>query len=643
MSGIVGLWNLDGAPADKGILSAMNQTLRHRGPDGEGYRLASPVGFAAQHMWVTPEEIGEVQPLVNRGGGVMLVFDGRLDCRPELLNALRLPPAASDAACALAAYEEWDEDFATHLNGDFALAIFDEPRNRLLLARDSIGIRPLYYFRSERLFAFASEIKALIAHADVPIRPEDDGIADLMMLGCRPLDRQEVTCFAGVAALVPAHVAVVAPERTLIRRYWDFDTGRAVKFASFDEYVEAFRERFSAAVSRRLRSAHPVTVSISGGLDSSSVFCQGQALLRSGQAGCAELAGISYTGADGGDADERKYLRAVEVRCGVAIEQFPIEPNVGLPRSIRDQVHAIEVPFLDYMWGLTSELHRRTAGRGSRVLLSGIWGDQVLFSQAYLADLVWRFAWGEIGRHTREWARYVGAAEARVLKWRIAADVVRHFVPTPLVGPLKRARLVVFGRKRKKRWFSDAFLQRALRFEAQPATIGNGFHSAHARSIYLEARSKYHVQCMEWNNKAAALHGLDVAFPFLDRDLLAFLLAAPGEIQNRNGVPRALLREAMRGVLPELVRARMGKADFTAVANRSVARGASMLTGALSSDSLAVRFGYLDPQRLESEVAQLFEYLEGPDCLNSWDLADLLGLELWLQVFCPSISRERHT
>lgn len=638
MSGIAGLWNLDGAPVDNAVLSAMSRTLRHRGPDGENSRVAGALGLAVQHMWVTTEETGELQPLVSPRTGAMIALDGRMDNRDELLNALRLSAQTTDAALALAAYDEWGDEFAARLNGDFALAIFDHAKRRLLLARDVIGIRPLYYYRSDRLFVFASEIKAVIAHPDVPVQPEEDGIADLMMLGTRPLDRQDVTCFAGISALVPAHIAVVAPERTIVRRYWDFDTGRALHL-SFDDLIEAFRERFSTAVRRRLRSARPVSVSISGGLDSSSIFCQAHALIRAHQTACPAVTGISYTGSEGSAADERQFVTAVERHCGVTIDQFPIETNPGVSASARDQVHAIEVPYLDTMWGLACELHRRVTARGSRVLLLGLWGDQVLFSPAYLADLAWRLDWTEIQRHTREYVRYFGRDEARVMTRRIAHDLVRQFVPQPLVGPLKRARLAVFGRRRQKPWFSDAFLERALRFEGQPATIGSGFHSAHARAIYLEVRSKYHVQCMAWNNKSAALHGIEVALPYLDRDLLELLMAVPGQIQSRGGVPRAQLREAMRGVLPELVRTRTGKGDFTAVANSAVARSAPVLTAGLTSDSLAVRYGYLDAARLDAEVARLTEYLEGPNCVKSWDIADLLGLDLWFQVFCPSESR----
>jgi asparagine synthase (glutamine-hydrolysing) len=517
MSGIVGVWNLNGRPLDAAVLARMSASLRHRGPDGEGRQVTGSTGFAHQHLRVTPEEIGERQPLVGRTG-IIVAMDGRLDNRDELLPALERPQTASDAACVLAAYEVWGEAFAGHLNGDFAVAVFDESKQQLLLARDSIGIRPLYYYRDERLFAFASEIKALFAHPDVPVRPDEEGLADYLLLGARPLDRQDVTCFAGIAAVVPSHLAIVTPQKVVTRRYWDFDPGRRIRLGSFDAYAEAFRERFAEAVRRRARSEGPVAVSVSGGLDSSSVFCQAETLRRAGAVSCPAIAGISYTGAEGSDADERRYLSEIERDYGIEIERYPIEPLIGLVEGADEQIRAIEAPFLDYMWGVTRELHRRAATRGSRILLSGHWGDQVLFSSAYLVDLFRRLAWVEIRHHTREYAHWFGASEARVLVKRFMVDAVRHHAPASLLPPLKWIRRRLLGVERPKQWFSDAFLHRALRFADRPATIGEGFHSAQARSIYLEARSKYHVHCMEWNKidlprspieVPRALHGME--------------------------------------------------------------------------------------------------------------------------------------
>ena len=169
--------------------------------------------------------------------------------------------------------------------------------------------------------------------------------------------------------------------------------------------MEAFQERFAEAVRRRVRSARPVAVSVSGGLDSSSIFCQAQTLRRAGSADRPELIGISFTGAEGSDADETRYLVEIEREYGIEIERFPIEPVTGLAPTVAEQVQTIEAPFLDHLWEVTSALNRRASARGSRVLLSGHWGDQVYSGCK-------RVRMGDLADFDPERSRYENCVEA---------------------------------------------------------------------------------------------------------------------------------------------------------------------------------------------------------------------------------------
>jgi asparagine synthase (glutamine-hydrolysing) len=257
----------------------------------------------------------------------------------------------------------------------------------------------------------------------------------------------------------------------------------------------------------------------------------------------------------------------------------------------------------------------------------------MLFSTAYLIDLLRRGKLPSIWRHTKAYARYFGDEDTSRQRRLLFFNACRELVPRSLATPLKWLRLRLFERREPKGWFAPAFLKGALKHRFRLATFERPFHSAHARAVYIEARSKYHVQCMEWNNKASALDGLDVAFPFLDRDLIAFLMAIPGEVHARDGVARVLLREAMRGVLPEPIRARTWKSDFTAFVNMGLSQDAEVILRTLNAQCLGVRFGYLDAGRLAPELARLAAGLDSPDCVNSWDLADTYSLEMWLRVF----------
>ena len=180
MSQVAGIWNLDGRPVDTTLLARLGASLGHPGDDEEGCWIHGPVGLACRIRCITAEAATEHQPLVHTSGTVV-VFDGRLDNREELLAAVEPAPgiaaSAPDSLLVLAAYATFGDRFPERLLGDFALALFDPARQQLLLARDAAGLRPLYFWRSPRTFLFASRIKTLLSHPDVVVRPNDRTVA----------------------------------------------------------------------------------------------------------------------------------------------------------------------------------------------------------------------------------------------------------------------------------------------------------------------------------------------------------------------------------------------------------------------------------------------------------------------------------
>lgn len=628
MSGILGLWNLDGRPVSRALLADLSGTLAHRGADGDGLWVEGPVGLACRLFRVTPESAREAQPLVGPSGAV-LVFDGRLDNREELLAALPPPPdtgaGSPDPALVLAAYEAFGDAFPERLAGDFALALFDQRRRRLLLARDAIGIRPLYYTRLPGAFLFASEVKALLAHPEVSARPDDDLLASFLLDGA--WDGQGMTFFRGVSSLLPAHLAILTPQGFGTRRYWDFDPSRQTRLRSFPEHAEAFRHHFGLAVRRRLRSTFPVAVSVSGGLDSSAIFCLAETLRRCNLARHPPILGVSYISPEGSPSDETAFLLEIERQYEVAIERVPIGP-MGPMNGSREAMWHIEAPFLDAMWNTTRTFLETAHQLGARVVLTGHWGDQILFDQAYLIDLLHRLAWSETWAHLKEFGRWWTDADPRHFRRRFLLDLVRYHVPHALLPYLRRLRA-----KGHPPWYAEAFRRRARRSLPRETLTMGRFPTAHARSLYEEIRSSHHVQCMEWNNKVAAMHGLEMAFPFLDRDLLSFLMGIPGEMQTWKGVPKAILRAAMRGVLPDAIAGRTWKADFSHLVNDGMKRDFPQLVHCLQSDGMAISLGYVNGDVMRKELARLRDRIQGHTCEVAWGLTDLLGLELWLQAF----------
>lgn len=637
MSGILGLWNLDGRPVDPALLARMSMTLAHRGPDGEGMHIQSSVGMACQHLQVTPESVGEIQPLF-RPNQEMLVFDGRIDNREELLHSLELGAVearrVSDAALVLAAYRLYGEGLPGKLNGDFALAIHDPARQVLLLARDAIGVRPLYYYRGNGFFLFASEIKALLAHPCVSTRPHDRALASLLLaINTAYGNREGITFFEDVFSVAPAHQVVVTPDRLEIRQYWDFDPGCRVRLHSSQDYAEAFRQQFELAVRRRIRSAFPVAVSVSGGLDSSSIFCQAETLRRANQNFLPAILGFSWVYRDGSPADEKEYLLPMEQQYEMEIQKIPMLAR-GFFDVSRTSIWHIEAPFLDTFQSETLTFNNIVRKAGAKTLLNGYWGDQLLFDTAYLIDLFRAFQWQKVFHHLDGYTRCTEGFTPSFWRRAMVRDLVRYHMPDAGLLLLRGLRRRFSKAAIEQSWYTKRVLDLAHTPESQRILSASGPGSAHFKSFYETTKANFYVLCMEQYNKTAASSGLEMAFPFLDRDLISFLMSIPGEMVVADGCPKALLRRSMQGIVPQTILDRRGKADFTEIANESMERELVHFTEIFQPDALAIRNGYARGDLVSTELVELKEQVRtSRNALLSWRLESLLALEIWLKVF----------
>jgi asparagine synthetase B (glutamine-hydrolysing) len=254
----------------------MLSMLSHRGPDGNGVWLekSAGVGLGQCLRVTTPEALHERQPLVSREGRIALVADARVDNRTDLIQALDLrgdPDKIPDSALILAAYERWGEDCADRIVGDFAFAIWDGNERKWFCARDPFGCRSVHYtHRPGQLFACATEIKALLAVAEIPRELEEMRVG-LFLTGT--FDDQAITFYKGIFRLPAGHCMVVDESGLRVRRYFELDPKRDIRFRTDDAYAEAFLEIFTEAVRCRLRATAPVLSTLSGGLDSTSIAC----------------------------------------------------------------------------------------------------------------------------------------------------------------------------------------------------------------------------------------------------------------------------------------------------------------------------------------------------------------------------------
>jgi asparagine synthetase B (glutamine-hydrolysing) len=267
---------------------------------------------------------------------------------------------------------------------------------------------------------------------------------------------------------------------------------------------------------------------------------------------------------------------------------------------------------------------------GARRVLSGSFGDQMLADTSYLFDLVGRFRWVKAVRISAVLAERMGC-DARLLRRKLWTDLLRTFVPEALL-PAWRSMRFRRDTNRYPIWYSGAFRRRALaRAQSQSRLTRHGA-SRHSLACYHHAQA--HLNLIEEQNKAAALFGLELAYPFMDRDLIAFLMAIPGEVVNWQGVPKGLYRAAMQGILPEVIRLRGSKADFTYFVNEASADSCAEMAGYLDADCLAARRGYVDLEVARRELDRARPLLlQGYDGDPTRRMTRLIGLEMWLRVF----------
>jgi asparagine synthase (glutamine-hydrolysing) len=486
--------------------------------------------------------------------------------------------------------------------------------------------RPLYYCPVAGAVLFASEIKCLLAHPSVVAAPDEDALADLLLDSWCDEHR---TCFKGIYSVSPGQSVIVRPDRIDRRTDWTFDPSAQIRHRTFADYREHFRTLFEQSVRRRLRSADGVAVSVSGGLDSSSILCQAAALRRR-DTPSVRLHGISMTFAAGTPADEQHFLPDIEQMYDLRITRVPVRRYSYIDRvdvAVRD----LDTPGA----GEDTQIQTLRIARasGCNVMLSGFFGDQMLSDRGYFIDLARRGRWMKLRHDLREFAAWNAEVDPRIFRQDFWCSLVRALPPRWAFQIAKRALRSSKAKVRYPPWFAPGFRQRAIASASKRFRAPRRFASAHTRNCFRHATAGHYLNIVRREQVAAAVHGVEVRYPYRDRDLVAFLMAIPGEIVNWQGVPKGLLRHALTGVLPDSIRDRRWKADFTLLENDAVREDAPKVLRMLHRDCLAVRKGFIDAGALNRLEAACANLTSDESALPGWSPRDLAGLEVWLQQF----------
>lgn len=372
MCGICGILHSDpGRPVDQAILAGMNQALAPRGPDGEGYYLHGPLGLGHRRLAIIDLETGQ-QPMTNENSSIWLVFNGEIYNFPELRRRLRRAGhvfrTRSDAEVIIHAYEEFGTECVRHFNGMFAFALWDQPRRTLFLARDRVGLKPLYYTLGPEGLLFASELKAILAHPRVSRELDPEALHQYLVYEYVPTPQ---SIFRGIKKLPPGFSATFQDHKLSLERYWDFGLERSelTPGRSKPACLAALRQSLKEAVRLELVADVPVGVLLSGGLDSSAIA----AMLAELQAPDIQSFAVGF---EDPSFDESGYARLVAQKLGTRHHEITLTSQAMLELVPR-LGELLDEPLGDSSFIPTFLLSRFTR-QHVKVALGGDGGDELL-------------------------------------------------------------------------------------------------------------------------------------------------------------------------------------------------------------------------------------------------------------------------
>lgn len=545
MCGLCGILNCDGAPVSRDVLEAMNALLVHRGPDQGRAVVEGICGLANRRLAILDLSPSGALPMRSADGAITMAYNGEVYNFPDLRRDLEAQGetfcSTSDAEAVIALYRRRGPGFVTHLRGMFGLALWDAPQQTLVLARDRLGKKPLYYYLDERRLVFASEIKALLAHPDVPRRPARSSVPLLLAYGYVPAPQ---TAFEGIRMLLPGHMLVVRGDDVTETAYWtpppaaDRDPA-----ARAEDWIDAVRDKLDDAVRIRLLSDVPLGAFLSGGLDSSLIV----ALMARHMTERVKTFAIGFTGET--SFDETAYARRVADLLDTDHHEFIVEP---------DAIHLL--PFLvwhhDQPFADSSAIPTYLVSKHTRdhvtVALTGDGGDELFagYDRFYAATLAARY------RRLPGFVRGGIAAGVDLLpeatSYRGAAMRARRFVSGAALPPAEAYFDWV-------RLFDDALLADVI---AQPDKLAPGAHFA-AHFDPLDQRD-ITAQLLDVNlttylpddlliktDRSSMAASLEARAPFLDHELLDLAARIPVNLKLHGNTSKYILKEAARGLLPD--------------------------------------------------------------------------------------------
>ncbi|HSB22746.1 MAG TPA: asparagine synthase (glutamine-hydrolyzing) [Burkholderiaceae bacterium] len=623
MCGIHGLYQLDGSPAPVEWLARMGDVTVHRGPDDAGVHADGRCAIGMRRLSII-DLAGGHQPLANHDRSLVVVCNGEIynyrELRRELQGHGHRFGTESDSEVVLHGYAQWGERFVERLNGMFGFAIWDSPRQTLLVGRDRLGIKPIYWAENARRVSFASEAKALLELPGFEREVDAEALAAYLELGYVPAP---LSIFRGIRKLPIGSILKVSPGGTSVHTYWQPST-RVDPAVSATEWTHRVRDRLEQSVRMQMVSDVPIGAFLSGGIDSSAVL----AFMARHSSSPVKTYSIGF---DGGAAErfynELDHARQVATLFNTDHHEILVKPDVV--RLLPKLLWHMDEPIADSAF-VTTFLVAEFARRDVKVILSGVGGDELFGGyRRYLGEHYMRYVDWLPQPAKRTAARLAGWLPSdRHSKWMNYSRLAKSFLGSA-ASPFTdryRAYVGVFSAAE-----ASALMRRApqRRMDAIADSFDRlGGDDALARMFAVDASTQLPDDLLLLTDKMTMASSLECRVPLLDHELVELAAQIPASVKVAGGELKALMKKALADVLPREVLYRP-KRGFGAPMGAWLKGALSeMLGSALSPQSLERR-GLLNAQ----PVARLIEDHQANRVDGTDKLLALLNFEVWCRVY----------
>lgn len=624
MCGIAGLAiNRNAGDSEWRLVENMVDAIRRRGPDDRGFFHDGGAVLGMCRLSIIDLSGGH-QPIANEKGDVTLVCNGEIynheELRVDLISKGHKFKTGSDVEVALHLYEDLGLEFVKKLRGMFSLAIWDSRSQRMILARDRIGIKPLYYENlPEGGLIFGSELKTLTTQGVGNREVDRSALQAYFTRGYIPNPQ---TIFSGVHKLEPGHLLVWEKGKSRQERYWDLEF-HPDRGPSESDWIEGFIDLFKSTLKLHLRSDVPLGAFLSGGIDSSLVVALMSGLVDKP----VNTFTMGFGGSSGGFLDERKYSRQVSRRYNTVHHEYEVHPD--LTSVIEDIVHAFDEPFADDSVIPSYYICRETA-QHVKVALSGLGGDELFGGyERYLG-----FQWSE---------RY-----AQIPQW------IRRFILSPLVNAMKESRNGHYTINHMKRFVRASDLEPAERYDSFVSIFSSaqvrqllkndvgdddtshdylasndfnlGSRDLLSNALLHDVRTYLPEDILALSDRLSMWHGLELRVPFVDHKVMEYCSRIPSSFKIRGFQKKVLLKRAAKPYLPEEVISHRKQGFASPMASWFRGDLRDYLQDSLSPSNLN-RHGWLDVAMVQKLIEDHMSRKE----LNDRKLFGLLMFQRWYE------------